>query len=66
MQEEIEALHTTKIWELVPLLCGRKAIGNKWVYKIKNDSNDQMKGYRARLVVKFRKNVLTSTRYFIW
>ena len=27
-------------------------MGNKWVYKIKHDSNDQVKRYRARLVVK--------------
>lgn len=35
MQEEIEALHKNKTWELVSLPQGRKAIGNKWVYKIK-------------------------------
>lgn len=52
MQEEIEALHKNKTWELIPLPPGRKAIGNKWVYKIKRDSNDQVERYRARLVVK--------------
>ncbi|KAH9681106.1 hypothetical protein KPL71_026832 [Citrus sinensis] len=52
MQEEIEALRKNKTWELVPLPHGRKAIGNKWVYKIKRDSNDQVEQYRARLVVK--------------
>ncbi|KAH9725713.1 hypothetical protein KPL70_007982 [Citrus sinensis] len=52
MQEEIEALHKNKTWELVPLPRGRKAIGNKWVYKIKRDGNDQVEQYRARLVVK--------------
>ncbi|KAH9751779.1 Integrase catalytic domain-containing protein [Citrus sinensis] len=52
MQEEIEALHKNKTWELVPLPHGRKAIGNKWVYKIKRDGNDQVERYRARLVVK--------------
>ena len=30
----------------------RKAIGNKWVYKIKRDSNDQMERYCTRLMVK--------------
>ncbi|KAH9654151.1 hypothetical protein KPL70_027652 [Citrus sinensis] len=50
--EEIEALHKNKTWELVPLPHGRKAIGNKWVYKIKRDGNDQVERYRARLVVK--------------
>ncbi|KAH9660160.1 hypothetical protein KPL70_024117 [Citrus sinensis] len=50
--EEIEALHKNKIWELVLLPHGRKAIGNKWVYKIKRNGNDQVERYRARLVVK--------------
>jgi hypothetical protein len=52
MQEEIEALHKNNTWDLVPLPQGRKAIGNKWVYKIKRDGNDQVERYRARLVVK--------------
>ncbi|KAH9745940.1 hypothetical protein KPL70_004260 [Citrus sinensis] len=52
MHEEIETLHKNKTWELVSLLHGRKAIGNKWVYKIKRDGNDQVERYRARLVVK--------------
>ena len=67
MQEEIESLHKNKTWELVPLPYGRKAIGNKWVYKIICDGNkwvykiicdgnDQVERYRARL---------TSTRYFL-
>ena len=30
----------------------KKTIGNKWVYKIKYDSNDKVERYRARLVVK--------------
>ena len=52
MQEEMGALHKNQTWDLVPLPQGRKAIGNKWVYKIKRDGNDQMERYRARLVVK--------------
>ncbi|GJU97516.1 retrovirus-related pol polyprotein from transposon TNT 1-94 [Tanacetum coccineum] len=52
MQEEIEALHKNKTWELVPLPGGRKPIGNKWVYKIKKNDDDQVERYRARLVVK--------------
>ena len=30
----------------------KKAIGNKWVYTIKRDGNDQVERYRARLVIK--------------
>ncbi|KAA0061181.1 hypothetical protein E5676_scaffold157G00040 [Cucumis melo var. makuwa] len=51
-QEEIEALHQNKTWELVTLPQGRKPIGNKWVYKIKRNNDDQVEQYRARLVVK--------------
>ena len=52
MQEEIEALHKNKTWELVPLPHRRKAIGNKWVYKIKRDGSDQVERYCTRLGVK--------------
>nr|GEV07766.1 hypothetical protein [Tanacetum cinerariifolium] len=38
--------------ELVPLPGDRKSIGNKWVYKIKKNSDDHVERYRARLVVK--------------
>ncbi|GJU46168.1 retrovirus-related pol polyprotein from transposon TNT 1-94 [Tanacetum coccineum] len=52
MQEEIKALHKNKTWELVPLPGGRKPIGNKWVYKIKRNGDDQVERYHARQVVK--------------
>jgi len=52
MHEEMEALHKNKTWELVTLPQGRKPIGNKWVYKIKRNNDDQVERYRARLVVK--------------
>ena len=52
MQEEMEALHKNKTWELVPLPQGRKAIGNKWIFKIKRNSDDQVERFHARLVVK--------------
>ncbi|KAL4271204.1 hypothetical protein GQ457_13G028940 [Hibiscus cannabinus] len=52
LQEEIEALHKNNTWDLVPLPQGRKPIGNKWVFKIKRNADDQFERYRARLVVK--------------
>ena len=52
MQEEMKALHKNKTWDLVMLPQRRKAIGNKWVYKIKCDGNVQVVWYRAALVVK--------------
>ena len=48
----MEALHRNNTWELVPLPQGRKAIGNKWVYKIKRDGNDQVERCHVRLVAK--------------
>nr|GEU47645.1 hypothetical protein [Tanacetum cinerariifolium] len=52
MQEEIKTLHKNKTWELMSLPRGRKPIRNKWVYKIKKNSDHQVESYRTRLVVK--------------
>jgi len=43
----------------------RKAIGCKWVYKIKRDGKDQVERYRTRFGLKdlLKKKALTSIRY---
>ena len=64
MQEEIETLHKNKTWDLVSLSQGKKAIGNKWVYKIKHDSNDQVEQYRARLVINAQKEDIDFNEIF--
>ena len=46
------AIHKNQTWKVMLLPHGKKAIGNKWVYKIKRDSNDKVERYHARLVVK--------------
>lgn len=51
MQEEMSSLQKNNIYELVNLLKGRKALQNKWVFKLKKDENKLMK-YKARSVVK--------------
>ena len=50
MQEEIKALHENNTWELVKLPQGKKAIPNKWVYKVKTLEGKTK--YKARLVAK--------------
>jgi hypothetical protein len=37
-------------WELVKLPAGRKAIGSKWVFKIKRNANGSIERYKARVV----------------
>jgi len=50
MEAELEALFTNNTWQLVPLPPGKKSIGYYWVYKIKNNSDDTIDRYKARLV----------------
>jgi hypothetical protein len=52
MDEEMAALDPNKTWELVPLPEGKKAIGCKWVYKVKHNSDGSISKYKARLVAK--------------
>ena len=51
MKDEMDSLLGNQIWELTELLVGKKALHNKWVYRIKNE-HDGSKRYKARLVVK--------------
>ena len=50
MQEEIKALHQNNTWEFVELPKGKKAIPNKWVYKVKTLEGKPK--YKARLLAK--------------
>ncbi|CEG39881.1 gag-pol polyprotein [Plasmopara halstedii] len=49
---EIESLRRNKTWELVPLPHGRKAIGNRWIFRVKENQNGEIERYKARLVAK--------------
>lgn len=52
MNTEIEALESNKTWEITDLPRGKKAIGSKWVYKVKLKSDGTVDRYKARLVAK--------------
>lgn len=52
MQHELNALETNNTWEMVDLPPGKRAIGCKWVYKVKLKADGTMERYKARLVAK--------------
>jgi hypothetical protein len=52
MDEEMAALDANATWELVALPEDKKAIGCKWVYKVKHNADGSMSKYKARLVAK--------------
>jgi len=52
MEMEIKALEVNKTWEIMDLSPKKMPIGCKWVYKIKQRANGDIKRYKARLVAK--------------
>jgi hypothetical protein len=50
MKEEIDSLVNKHTWDLVQLPVGKRALKNKWVYRLKEDGGE--KRYKARLFVK--------------
>lgn len=52
MKQELQALENNNIWVLTNLPKGKKAIGCKWVYKVKFQLNGDVERYKAQLVAK--------------
>ena len=52
MQQEYNALMANNTWSPVPLPSGRKAIGCKWVFRVKQNPDGSILKYKARLVAK--------------
>ena len=50
MEFEMKSLEENEVWDLVELPKDRKAIGSKWVYKVKTGADGSIKRYKARLV----------------
>ena len=47
---EYQSLIENDTWELVDLLEDRKAIGSKWVFRVKYDNQGEVKNFEGRLV----------------
>ena len=52
MQEEMKSLKKNNTYELMKLPKGKKALRNKWVYKLKKDGKGNLVEYKPPLVVK--------------
>jgi hypothetical protein len=52
MDEEMVALDVNATWELVALPKDKKAIGCKWVYKVKHNADGFVSRYKTRLLPK--------------
>ena len=51
MKDEVESLLKNKTWDLCKLPIGKRALQNKWVYRLKEEDGGK-KIFKARLVVK--------------
>lgn len=52
MREELEALRKQRTWELAELPAGKKTVGCKWVYSVKQNPEGKIERYKARLVAR--------------
>ena len=52
MKDELSSMDKNSMWELVDLPPRLKAIGNKWVLKIKRKADGSIDKYKARLMAK--------------
>ena len=52
MQDEMDSMHENHTYELVELPKGKRALRNKWVYKLKPGDARNSPRYKAWIVVK--------------
>ena len=52
MKEELLALQMNMTWKLVHLPKGKKEVGCKWVFTVKQTPEGKVDRYKARLVAK--------------
>ena len=52
MQDEMDSLHVNHTYELTKLPKGKKALQNKWVYKLKPGEGKNPARYKVRIIAK--------------
>ncbi|GFV13707.1 retrovirus-related Pol polyprotein from transposon TNT 1-94 [Trichonephila clavipes] len=52
MKEKLESLSSNNTWVFANLPSDRKAIGNRWVFKVKQNADGAVQRFKARLVAK--------------
>ena len=52
MNEEMEALCKNETWDLAPFPPNKKAIGCRWIYKVKHNADGFVNRFKACLVAK--------------
>jgi hypothetical protein len=50
MTEELSALVDNKTWSIMPLLEGKHAVGCRWIFKTKFNSDGTIERYKARFL----------------
>ena len=50
MAEELTALEENKTWSIVPIPPGKHAVGSRWIFKTKFNSDGSINRHKARLV----------------
>ncbi|MCH80671.1 retrovirus-related Pol polyprotein from transposon TNT 1-94, partial [Trifolium medium] len=63
MQAEFDALQHNDTWTLVPLLPNRTAIGCRWVFRVKQNSDGSLNKYKARCEQRFFNGLLSEEVY---
>ena len=58
MDEDMATLDVNHTSDLVPLPSGKKAIGDKWVYKIKHKADGSIERYKVSLVAKVMRRLM--------
>ena len=52
MVEEYDSIMKNRVWEVVPRPEGKKVVGSRWIYNIKDAIDGRVEKYKAHFVAK--------------